>query len=277
MNVDEINVRRYIDNKRCFNDTVCDNPMMIFHGTSNIFEESIEKLGLNASTDKVINLSEIQTIIDLFKRLKWYGESPAGFSVLSAYSQKDYETITVEQAPIFFAESSYRASLYATKDFAGGESVRAAFYALEDLKKFISNKSLRDNHFEDLKKDRNKWGKTAHPSFLKQFEPEIGLDELNESFKLLQELKDRIADLRAQYEYGIIYAVDASIDSQLIKSLELLRGNGIRTFSKVSKASLAAKCIFNKPLKIADYEEDPDRLSFISKPNGLFQIIRPKM
>lgn len=273
MHVFELNQKRFESKKRCFDDDICETPTMMFHGTSSISEKEIEQSGFQCKTGDLVNDKTIEKVISLFKRLKWHGLHSGGYPVLTCFSERDYKSDNSKNPPTFFAESSYRAMLYASRDYAGGEAARAMFYALDDLKQFICKKELQQSHFEALGNQREEWRDKAHPTFLQQFEPEIELDELAAHIDSLGGLRDKLLRLREGYEYGVVYAIDVASEPSLIVSLSYSR-NGIETRCPVPKHTIKAKCIIPKSYEHATFGEDPDKKVFILKPSVLCSAVR---
>src|SRR5262249_20112779 len=104
-----------------FPDSIEDDPWILFHGTGAFFEKKIETEGLCASQHPV-DRSGVQQVVSIYKRIRWAG-SGGGSAVLEPFSlNHDFKR---PKKPLFFAESSERASTFATRDFSGGEVARA--------------------------------------------------------------------------------------------------------------------------------------------------------
>jgi hypothetical protein len=92
----------------------------MFHGTSGINAKSIEREGFSRRPDSITH-EQLQRVANIYKTMKRAGVSGGG--VLKPFSL-DHDFVDGERSPLFFAETSLRASWYATHDFSGGEKLR---------------------------------------------------------------------------------------------------------------------------------------------------------
>jgi hypothetical protein len=122
------------DGPYLFGDQVDSDPWVAFHGTSSVFEAEIDSTGLN-SNRALFSRTEIAAVVDIFGRIDWAGEHLGGFVVLKPWSL-GFDRASGEMPPLYLAESSHRAALYATRDFSGGEAARALRYAFQDLRRY---------------------------------------------------------------------------------------------------------------------------------------------
>ena len=82
--------------------------------------------------------------------MNWAEFDLGGFGVLAAFTAGDFGG--EEKKPIFLAETDARAALFATVDFAGGETARAIRKAIDDLDRFMKSRELREQDYEQQKK-----------------------------------------------------------------------------------------------------------------------------
>jgi len=144
---------RVISSGELFCSDIEDDPWIAFHGTTSSFERAIDSQGLVPQA-ALISKSEIKRVVKVFDAIHWAGRSTAGLAVLKPFSLQ-HDLAESELKPISFGEISYRASLFATRDFAGGESARALRYSLRDLEAFLSDSQLRESNLKRLR-----WGST---------------------------------------------------------------------------------------------------------------------
>ena len=126
---------------RLFPSEICDDLWMVYHGTSSIFEQDIDKHGL-CWRPNLASKAEVQSIVTIFEKMAWAGRHNGGLPVLKPFTlQHDLRTSTIK--PIYLAESSLRALTFATYEFAGGETARALRFCLADLHQYLSSPALR--------------------------------------------------------------------------------------------------------------------------------------
>ncbi len=157
------------------------NGNILYHGTSSYFEKQIEKDGLKWS-DKVYTKKDIQEICtifqsiykDIYQKISLIGS----YHILQPYSlEDDFKDNDVK--PIYFAETSYRAMMYAMPNYAGGETIKGIRNSFQDLMKYVS-------HID---------GKKEYQDIVRVF-----LD-----FK--QPLFNNVKAVHDNHQYGIVYAV----------------------------------------------------------------------
>jgi len=117
-----------------FGDGIDSDPWVAFHGTSSSLESNIDSEGLDSSHAR-FSRTELAAVVAIFDRLDWAGEHLGGFPVLKPWSL-GFDRSNGERPPLYLAESSHRAALYATQEFAGGEAARALRYAFHDLRRY---------------------------------------------------------------------------------------------------------------------------------------------
>jgi hypothetical protein len=122
------------DGPHLFGDQIDFDPWVAFHGTSSAFEAQIDSVGLN-SNRALFSKDEIAAVVSVFDRVQWAGEHLGGLVVLKPWSL-GFDRAPGERPRLYLAESSHRASLYATRDFCGGEAARALRYAFQDLRRY---------------------------------------------------------------------------------------------------------------------------------------------
>jgi hypothetical protein len=78
--------------------------------------------------------AELESVISIFDQMCWNCESWGGYAVLKPWSV-GFDFDDEGSRKVFLAESSFRAALYASADFAGGEAMRAVPHCFADLKR----------------------------------------------------------------------------------------------------------------------------------------------
>lgn len=226
-----------------FNKRYFDDYWIAYHGTSNIVEKDIDKIGL-LSVKPGFSQEDVKELLDIFKKLLWFGRQLGGFFVLSQYAAKDFNRPALKQEkPVFLAESSFSGLLYSSPDFAGGETARAIRYAFEDLNRFLEDDGFRiseqkkifnsmksispfnlpnhldldehdhiePGHIVELWNILKKRGK-VYPAGLicpeEDIKPvEFSKDWLKEQLYKLEPIYRRSLEYKEKYKYGVIYVV----------------------------------------------------------------------
>jgi hypothetical protein len=167
-----------------FDETLDGDPWIAFHGTTNTFESEIDRFGLNANRCRFTRV-EIADVVALFEGVGWAGEQGGGFAVLKPFSL-DFDRSSSEHPRLCLAESSYRASLYATQDFSGGEAARALRYSFQDLGRYA------DGLVGNGTADQRQW--------------------VRHKLEDLSSVERTAKHLYQNHEYGVVYAVRMTAD-----------------------------------------------------------------
>ena len=135
---------RVATRQRLFSDEIDTDEWIMFHGTSGFNAERIERDGF-ISLPGTSLYEQMQRVAAVFKNMNWCGESGGGYSVLKAFSL-DHDFSERGRSPLFFAETSVRALLYASRNFAGGEKLRALRISFDDLESYLRDQNVRERH-----------------------------------------------------------------------------------------------------------------------------------
>jgi hypothetical protein len=216
--------------ERPFGDRYLEDPWVAYHGTSASAEAAIEANGFQWS-DASYSRSEVAELVALFERLHWRGDDPRGRPVLDSFTRGDFRrSATVNGKPVFFAESSCRAILYATADWAGGETVRALRHAFTDLARYVSDPAFRREQIYESWKSLHGSCPIVTPSECTISSPEDATPEklrglwrlgvrrgveptvqpeecIAETLKSLAPLRARCEALRSSHTHGVVFAV----------------------------------------------------------------------
>lgn len=129
-----------------------DNPLIVYHGTSSVYSESIEKNGwqMNGQT---YDTEDFQKICKFFEDIGWNGTPKnSGYSILRSYAlggEDDY----VNAKPISFSQTYWAARNYSRH--VGGESIHGLFLAIEDILNICENKQIQDEHRKSIEGELN--------------------------------------------------------------------------------------------------------------------------
>ena len=201
----DFNISKVKNGECLFPKKISNNLWIVYHGTSSLSEDSIEQNGLNRNQSNYSKY-DIQKIIDIYEKIDWTGIDQGGFMVLKSFTM-NYDFKDSNKKSIFLAESSNRALLYATNDFAGGETARAIRKSIYDLQRYSKENSIRSNHMlyriKEYKQSLNHLHSLPKPQ-------EIDLDCLNRDIENVSEVFQRTENLYNTYKYGLIYAVKLS-------------------------------------------------------------------
>ena len=239
------------------------DPWLVFHGSSNIYQEAINQSGLRPNASS-FSLSELKQVEAVFTKLYWDGDHPSGYAVLKPFSI-GHDHNHQEGKPLYLAESVQRASLYATSDFAGGEICRALYYCLEDLIMYLEDDHFREQHVRklEMRPGRERIDRTLIPK----------LDWVRNEVELLSNIKDRISAIRNSFSYGLIYAI--RLDEKKLNDISHARSMGLKSFRPILKSEIHA--VYSLP---HDFEhiksEDKKMFESIINP-GIMKTIRDKV
>ena len=204
----------------------------LFHGSSNLSEKNLD-LGI---TDNYTPISTdlINQIISVYKEMCWWG-TQAGHGNLIAYSVQDNN---VDSKYFFLGETPQRCSLYASKDFAGGEFTRTVYYSLKNLEEYLVNKEMQEKHRKNMERDFEYYGKLY----------DVDFNKLHQSVASFKPILSDLEVQRNKYQYGIIYCY--KIEKEDYRNLtERNGGMGIRVDKALPKERLKAKLIFESPIE----------------------------
>jgi hypothetical protein len=234
---------------RLFSCSIDSDPWVIFHGTSGFNAKTIEREGFSYQAGG-ISSGQIKRVTCIFEKIKWFGASGGGFPVLKPFSL-DYDLKDSSKGIIFFAETSRRALLYATRDFAGGEKLRALRIALRDLDLYLTNAEVRERHQNHMKAQfKTLTHLNAHPSMLEATRPmEVDLDWLGEQITNCADVRCLAEKTFQLHDHGVIYALKMTTDD--VERLRWHESMGVEATSLVPSSKILAKIVVP-----SDYEDN---------------------
>lgn len=272
---------RVIDLRDSFSDLLLDkqlpkdianNPWIAYHGTSSTVESIIDQSGL-AWQPNTYTREDVDHIVAIYDELDWLGLDGAGYQVLMPFSQ-GHDFDGRDKKAIYLANSAERALLFASQDFAGGETARAIRHALDDLSQYLHNPELRKIHREYRWRAMCKYINMAcrnaqHPrslvdlnradvtdsdllntwQYLRSIHPSPDVKPpWNSDLELLQnrlndmkELHDRCNEFRDKHKHGVIYAINN--DKDLLSRLEVSNCMGLLSHELIGRSRIAAKIL----------------------------------
>jgi hypothetical protein len=189
------------DNTQLFPDDICLDPYVVYHGTSSIHETQIDIEGLHW-TPGLVSKEHVLRLTRVFEEMTWCGVTGGGYPVLEGFARYDFRSGS--QKPIFLAESSYRAMLYAGADWCGGETARATRLALTDLREYLNSESVRTAHREEVQRESDALRERGAAS---QMSASVDLAWLRRQIDEFAELSAHLDSLHRQHSHGVVYAV----------------------------------------------------------------------
>ncbi|MBX3472867.1 MAG: hypothetical protein KF754_00600 [Planctomycetes bacterium] len=212
---------------------------VIFHGTSAGHAASIEQHGFDPKRTAV-RVEDVRRVVAIYQKLRWAGRDTGGFAVLKPFSlESDFRH--GDTSPIFFAETSMRALLYASRDFAGGEKVRALRRALADLDLLMADPQFRQERVDYHHAERQELERLgAHPASLVEVK-DVDLNWLSAELSALSDVREMVEKLGTADHPGVVYAL--RVCSEDVASLGYCGSMGIRTSSVIPASRIIGKVL----------------------------------
>jgi hypothetical protein len=246
----QLDANRVTKHRRLFPDEIDEDEWVIFHGTSGFNSEPIERDGFD-SAHGPISSEHIKRVTTVFEQMKWCGSDMGGYAILKPWSD-GYDFQNSNRSRLFFAETSVRALLYATRDFAGGEKLRALRHAFSDLDSFLNDPSISEQHCRSMKVrfDRLSGADFLPSSYIEAARPvDIDLDWLRQKLADLFDVRRIADDALKRHEHGAVYALRMTEDD--VRSLHYNNVMGVESRTRISPAKILGKVIV-----LRDYEND---------------------
>jgi hypothetical protein len=239
-----------------------------YHGTHGAAEPAIDAEGFSWRPVSY-SRQEVESVVELFKRLGWAGIHGGGLPVLLPFSLgHDFGDHAVK--PTYFAECSARAALYATADYAGGETARALRYALDDLQQYLHSPEIRAKHQASVQREGGlvyTFGGAIRPVHMR-------MEELATELQCFASLRERCHAPLRMHAHGVVYAVRFSQEDA--DRLEHHVSMGLKARGLIHPSKIVAKVripsTFSHSIKSPDYSTWPIRrglLRAIASPLGL--------
>jgi hypothetical protein len=223
---------------RLFSDEIDSDEWIMFHGTSGYNAESIERDGFTFRSDR-ISREQIQRVTNIYERMKWFGESSGGYTVLKPFSL-DHDFLRGERSLLFFAETSLRALLHATRDFSGGEKLRALRIAFGDLGSYLRQEDVRRRHQERMHENFRRY-KSLNAQIDSAQPVDVDLDWLRNEIASLKDVR-QLAELAYQrHDHGVVYALGMTPNT--LEDLQWNDSMGIESAIPISPTKIVAKVV----------------------------------
>ena len=210
------------------------DPWVVYHGTSSVFEEKIERSGLQCGS---LHLNEaVLRCATLIKTTEWY-EDAAAFSLVA------FSCPRITSAPHFYcALFPQRASLYTRRMFAGGESAYALRRIITKLvESSKNNMEFFDSRFRKLCQESIEKAKRGMPTNDKILK--VNIEWFNEKVAKLKEFLPQLVEVYNQHSYGVIYAL--KIEPEDVAAAIYLHNDGFRVYKPIPHAKCIAKLIIH--------------------------------
>lgn len=227
-----------VANDRLFGDSQDEDAWVIFHGTSAENGEAIERQGFTFASHP-LKYADITGIVEVFKAMRWSGNDSAGYPVLSGFSSNDFTAGS--ESPIFFTERPTRALLYATREFAGGEKLRAVRRAIHSLKQYLFYEDVRTEHLSEMQTAFSYLTEVgAAPDQIESARPRpVDLHWLEKSIDALQPLSDLATQVVTSFSGGVVYGV--RVEEANLSSLTHCPQMGIKARSLMPPRQIICK------------------------------------
>jgi len=258
--------------RRFFTDGLDEDEWVVFHGTSGFNAESIERDGFDSVSGKAL-LAEILRVMTVFKKMRWLGQDGGGYPVLKAFSY-GYDFHASGRSPLFFAETSMRALLYSTRDFAGGEKLRAIRRAMHDLEAYLNDSALRQQHLDLMQAEFDCLSaNNASEADLELKRPAM-VDQawLKQELENLSEIRRSADDAFVRHDHGLVYALRMTSDD--VASLRWNPAMGVEANALVSPSKIIGKVVVPQDYELLQPSRtcnDPDHVAC-----GLIAALRSK-
>ena len=215
---------------------------IIFHGTGLGNASSIEDVGFRKSENSGEVRAAVSRVVEIYEMMDWRGADGGGFAVLKPFSLLHDLQDPEQGSPLFFANTSNSASLYASMDFAGGEKQRALRRSIRDLRRFAD-----DPHEYEQRRQAFQCHPITGPP------PPVDLDWLTEQLGMLKDIEAAADEPLKTYTGGIVYAVTVHEDD--LPHYKYGGGMGIFTHWGVPASRIVAKASIS-----AEFEWEPKSL-----------------
>jgi hypothetical protein len=218
-----------------FPNEISSDPWILYHGTSSTYEQFIDTNGIDVN-DAVITKSEIEAIVSIYDELIWAGTTGRSLLALKSYSlSANYGANKTK--PVFLSESPRHSALFATKDFAGGETVRGAHASIMDLELYLESDEVKSAHHEIVRRELrddpfSRYGRARLD----------GTAWLRTRVASLESIKLKCEAAIAGWTHGVIYAVRV-VESDLPNISYYSPGHGARWDWTIPVSKIVGKAV----------------------------------
>lgn len=231
-----------------FPENISNNPRVLYHGTSNIFEKEIEENGLTPNKS-IFSLEELKEISALFDLINWRKKVFWGKNIIRNYTiNKDYKNPSLK--PVYLGESCNRALTFASKEFAGGENVSGVRKSFNELKDCIDDPKLLDRELEFYRKECREAEENGY------YPPEpiiTDLDKLKNELESLEYLNERAKEYTKAYSYGVVFSIE--IDPENFPDMSHSFSQGFKMYSTIRRNQILGKTRVPENYKVDFFAE----------------------
>ena len=171
-----------------------------YHGTSSVYAESIERAGLDPLATAELHDTARQ-VAALYRAVQWGGSDTRGFAVLVPWSLR-HDVERAGTSHIYLAERYARAAIFA--NVAAGEFAQSLLIAIDDLFRFASVPSLREEHADSVVRQARRIG--APLALRRACRSLQNLDAWSAEVEALRPVRDELAR-RARRHAPVVYLV----------------------------------------------------------------------
>jgi hypothetical protein len=188
----------------------------------------------------------------------------------------DHDFLDSGRGLLFFAESSLRALLYATRDFSGGEKLRALRIAFRDLDSYLAKSEVREWHEERMSKNFcTLTHLNTHPSEIEAARPvEVDLDWLRNEMANLKDIRQLADGAYLRHDDGVVYALRMTSDE--LEGLHWHSSMGIEAATPISVFKIVSKIAVPPDYQRNLFAEDKERQRRLTLGLGLVATIKAR-
>jgi len=252
-----------------FPDEIENDPWVIYHGTSGCKQDVIEREGFSWNPNGA-SKEQIQRVVTVYRQMSWYGADSSGFAALEPFSL-EHDFGENSASPVYFAETSKRALLYASQDYAGGEKNRLLRNSIRHLQRYLVEPELRNEHYLMMKNEYDYLVSVSAINAESSKPVNVDLSWLRSEIALLSDIQDLAEDAYSNHVVGVVYAV--KMDANDLAGLELHPSMGIKAHYPIAASKIAGKLIIPLDYRHQGYRNSDDTLRLMGV-DGVYSRLR---
>jgi len=186
---------------------IYENRRIVYHGTSSIFTEEIEKNGWGLNKQPY-DIDDIKFVCEAYESIDYEGSS--GYAIIRSWTLGD-NNFYIGKKPGYFSQNYWIARDYAIPQ--GGETISGLIYAINDYFDLIRNPERCFKHKEKLQKKLSRFppGVKYHDTLLqclKRLDDDTYFNKISEKLK---DIKNKYEGLIKNH-YPVVYALKVKPD-----------------------------------------------------------------